>query len=384
MSHLTERKEKDCLNCGAVVQGRFCQVCGQENIEPKESFWHLVTHFMYDITHFDGKFFSTLKYLLFKPGFLSHEYLRGRRASYLHPIRMYVFTSAFFFLFFFSFNKGGEDVVKVNINNAQPSAATVLKKLEKKRAALQKVLKDSTVPSYARIPVIKALGIADSDIALIKRDSTAKDKVKISKIAVDGESDVDSDSIDFFDANEKSFKTVAEYDSAQQRLKKPERDNFLTRRFQIQNIRLREKYHGNKSEILKAILEKFRHLFPQMLFVSLPIFALLLQLLYIRRKNFYYVNHVVFTIHLYCGTFIILLAEMATRGLFKVFNMSESNLLKGFFILLAFFYWYKSLRNFYEQRRTKTVLKYMLIMFLSIFIMAILFSSFFLFSAMTI
>ena len=121
-----------------------------------------------------------------------------------------------------------------------------------------------------------------------------------------------------------------------------------------------------------------------MLFVSLPIFALLLQLLYIRRKNFYYVNHVVFTIHLYCGTFIILLAEMATRGLFKVFNMSESNLLKGFFILLAFFYWYKSLRNFYEQRRTKTVLKYMLIMFLSIFIMAILFSSFFLFSAMTI
>ena len=384
MSHLAERKEKDCLNCGAVVQGRFCQVCGQENIEPKESFWHLVTHFMYDITHFDGKFFSTLKYLLFKPGFLSHEYLRGRRASYLHPIRMYVFTSAFFFLFFFSFNKGGEDVVKVNINNAQPSAATVLKKLEKKRAALQKVLKDSTVPSYARIPVIKALGIADSDIALIKRDSTAKDKVKISKIAVDGESDVDSDSIDFFDANEKSFKTVAEYDSAQQRLKKPERDNFLTRRFQIQNIRLREKYHGNKSEILKAILEKFRHLFPQMLFVSLPIFALLLQLLYIRRKNFYYVNHVVFTIHLYCGTFIILLAEMATRGLFKVFNMSESNLLKGFFILLAFFYWYKSLRNFYEQRRTKTVLKYMLIMFLSIFIMAILFSSFFLFSAMTI
>ena len=384
MSHLAERKEKDCLNCGAVVQGRFCQVCGQENIEPKESFWHLVTHFMYDITHFDGKFFSTLKYLLFKPGFLSHEYLRGRRASYLHPIRMYVFTSAFFFLFFFSFNKGGEDVVKVNINNAQPSAATVLKKLEKKRAALQKVLKDSTVPSYARIPVMKALGIADSDIALIKRDSTAKDKVKISKITVDGESDGDNDSIDFFDANEKSFKTVAEYDSAQQRLKKPERDNFLTRRFQIQNIHLREKYHGNKSEILKAILEKFKHLFPQMLFVSLPIFALLLQLLYIRRKNFYYVNHVVFTIHLYCGTFIILLAEMATRGLFKVFNMSESNLLKGFFILLAFFYWYKSLRNFYEQRRTKTVLKYMLIMFLSIFIMAILFSSFFLFSAMTI
>ncbi|MBP0577674.1 DUF3667 domain-containing protein, partial [Campylobacter jejuni] len=76
---------------------------GQENIEPKESFWHLTTHFIYDITHFDGKFFSTLKYLLFRPGFLSKEYLKGRRAGYLHPVKMYVFTSALFFLIFFSF-----------------------------------------------------------------------------------------------------------------------------------------------------------------------------------------------------------------------------------------------------------------------------------------
>src|SRR5690349_22469253 len=83
--------------------GRYCHVCGQENVEPKESFLHLVTHFFNDITHFDGKFFTTLKDLLFKPGFLSKEYMIGRRASYLNPIRMYVFTSAIFFLLFFSF-----------------------------------------------------------------------------------------------------------------------------------------------------------------------------------------------------------------------------------------------------------------------------------------
>lgn len=103
MSHGKERKEKDCLNCGAELNGRYCHKCGQENIEPKESFLHLVNHFVEDITHFDGKFFTTLKDLLFKPGFLSKEYLKGRRASYLHPIRMYVFTSAAFFLIFFSF-----------------------------------------------------------------------------------------------------------------------------------------------------------------------------------------------------------------------------------------------------------------------------------------
>ena len=81
--------------------GRYCHVCGQENTVPREGFGGLVLHFFYDITHFDGKFFQSLKYLLFKPGFLSKEYVRGRRASYLHPVRMYVFTSAIFFLVFF-------------------------------------------------------------------------------------------------------------------------------------------------------------------------------------------------------------------------------------------------------------------------------------------
>ncbi len=105
MSHLKERKEKQCLNCNAIIYGRFCHVCGQENLEPKEPFLHLVTHFIYDIVHFDGKFFDTLRYLILRPGFLAYEYMRGRRNSYLNPIRMYIFTSAIFFLIYFSVNK---------------------------------------------------------------------------------------------------------------------------------------------------------------------------------------------------------------------------------------------------------------------------------------
>ena len=104
MSRLKERKEKNCLNCKAGVQGRYCHVCGQENIETKESVWDLVSHFFRDITHFDGNFFSTVKYLIIKPGFLSKEYMIGRRASYVNPVRMYIFTSAFFFLLFFTFS----------------------------------------------------------------------------------------------------------------------------------------------------------------------------------------------------------------------------------------------------------------------------------------
>lgn len=105
MSHAKERKETDCLNCGAEVKGRFCHICGQENIETRETLWGLITHFVYDIVHFDGKFFSTLRHLLFRPGFVSLQYVQGRRASYIHPIRMYVFTSALFFIVFFSISQ---------------------------------------------------------------------------------------------------------------------------------------------------------------------------------------------------------------------------------------------------------------------------------------
>ena len=106
LSHLHERTEKNCLNCNAVVEGRFCSICGQENLEPQESVWYLVTHFFNDITHFDGKFFSSLKCLLFKPGFLTKEYVAGRRASYVNPVRMYIFTSFIFFFIFFGFFSG--------------------------------------------------------------------------------------------------------------------------------------------------------------------------------------------------------------------------------------------------------------------------------------
>lgn len=306
MSHLKERKEKVCLNCLAEIQGRFCHVCGQENIETKESFWHLTTHFVYDITHFDGKFFSTLKYLLFRPGFLSQEYLSGRRADYLHPIRMYVFTSAFFFLIFFSFYQ--------------------------------------------------------TDVVVFKDDDTALNGANTSK----------------------KNQTVGAYDSAQLVLAPDKRDNFFERTFNRQKIYLNNKYKNDGKAVQRSISDKFIHLFPQMLFISLPLFALLLQLLYVRQKKFYYVNHVVYSIHLYCATFILILVGMWMQSLFHLLKLPGAGWSNTFFTLGGFFYWYKGLRNFYGQGRGKTILKYILVLVLSLFIMMILFLTFLIFSALTV
>jgi hypothetical protein len=372
VSHLKEREEKNCLNCQATVQGRYCQECGQENIEPKESFWQLVTHFTYDITHFDGKFFSTLKYLLFKPGFLSHEYLRGRRASYLHPIRMYVFTSAFFFLIFFSTRSEDDGVMKMNTIADDP-AAEIMESLEKRKKRTIASLDDS-ISATRKVQLQNLITTIDSDLAMMRKDTMAKHNLRSR-----------SNEYNFLGGTQGAkFKTLRAYDSAQASLPKDQRDNFLERRFVRQNISLKEKYNNNSTLIWKAVINKFNRLFPQMLFVSLPLFAMILKLLYVRRKKFYYVNHIIFAIHLYCGTFILILAGMALSGIFKLFHIDIRDWVMFIFILAGFFYWYKSMRKFYEQRRAKTMLKYFLMLFMSLIMMSLIFSVFFVFSALSV
>jgi hypothetical protein len=368
VSHHQERKEKNCLNCNAVVAGRFCQTCGQENIEPKESFWYLATHFIHDLTHFDGKFFGTLKYLLFKPAFLSQEYLRGRRTSYLHPIRMYVFTSAFFFLIFFNFYQS-----KDHGNEKKEPVAKTIAELSKERIRLNNsILKNDTIAEEATITELKGKLVAlDKDIQLIKKDSTKRDSILLMRAA--------KEEVYFNGETIKAFSSQKYYDSAQNALPKEKRDNFIVKSIQEKYFKLREKYNHDQRKIWEVVFEKFLHLFPQMLFVSLPLFALVLQLLYVRRKQFFYVDHVIFTIHLYCATFILILATLMFGSLVSIFSKTQWIVGTVGYLWICL-YWYKAFRNFYSQSRKKTILKYVLLFFTINFLMAILFLAFLLLS----
>ncbi len=373
MSHQKERQEKNCLNCNAEVLGRFCQVCGQENIETKESFWSLATHFVYDITHFDGKFFSTLKYLIFRPGFLSQEYLRGRRIAYLHPIRMYVFTSAIFFLIFFSFYKNMEEGL-VKINEKQKPVSELIKELEDKKKTLNKsmvLMPDSSVRAMAGSEVKKQIEAIDQDIKTLRSDSTQRNKLSSSK-EVNNNFDLTGHDYD-------GIQTVKDYDSIQNSLPPNKRENFLWAKLQRQNLLLQEKYNHDNKAMNEALLEKFWHLFPQMLFVSLPFFALFLTLLYFRKKELFYVNHAVFTIHLYCATFILILTNLWIGSILNLLHL-KSGIISGLMGTLIMFYWYKAIRNFYSQSRRKTVLKYILLFFMTFFMNVLLFLIFFAFS----
>ncbi len=341
LSYLQERKEKDCLNCGNEVQGRFCHICGQENVEPKESAWHLVTHFFNDITHFDGKFFSTLKYLIFNPGFVSKEYMIGKRASYLNPVRMYVFTSAIFFLIFFSMNKFDESKIKTDVNGH---------------------------------------GLAE----IAKMDST--DFATFTKVINNGKPMTRDDFAKYIDTSKKKgtisfapgkYRDKIQYDSLLKAGVK--KHNWLERKIVYKQIELDERYKHDGNKILVNFVNMLMHSFPQMLFISLPLFALFLKLLYIRRKNYYYTNHVIFGVHLYVFVFIILLFLIGFSQVKDYMHWDWINYLIGLGIVYIMVYQYKAMRNFYLQSRGKTISKYIilnLVMTFLIFMLILVFSFF--------
>jgi hypothetical protein len=87
-----------CDNCGAAVSGRYCAACGQRLEPPVHSLPHFIGAAAEDLTHADSRLWRTLAALLFHPGYLTREFLAGRRASYLPPVRLYLVISVVFFL----------------------------------------------------------------------------------------------------------------------------------------------------------------------------------------------------------------------------------------------------------------------------------------------
>ncbi len=325
VSHLPERKEINCLNCGTTVAGRYCQKCGQENIEPKESFWHLVVHFFNDFTHFDGKFFSTLKLLLLRPGFLTTEYVRGRRAAYLNPIRMFLFVSFIVFLVLFS------------IPSKRPSTSNIVAE----RDTLEHV-EDTT----AREQVTDSEADSSEKVLLA---TTRGIRISRNRALIDGK---DS--------------TYASYIARQESLPKHERDNFV-RKWLIKKIlaftEYSRKYPDNIGE---DILFRFKHSLSQMFFVSLPMFAFVLYLLYIRRRRaYYYVSHGIFSIHFYCAAYMIFL-------IFSLAGWAAGMVVHMQFIatIVVLIYLYIAMLKFYKQGWVKTILKYFVLgVFMSVFLL---------------
>jgi hypothetical protein len=89
-----------CPNCSAELAGEYCGTCGQRRIDPQNlSARHFVRELADEIANLNSKFkiLRSLRGLL-TPGFLTAEYLDGRRQAHLNPIKLYLVCAAIFFL----------------------------------------------------------------------------------------------------------------------------------------------------------------------------------------------------------------------------------------------------------------------------------------------
>jgi len=270
---------------------------------------------------------------------------------------MYVFTSAVFFLLFFSVFKTG------NISTTTINDPLTTKGRTKELIKLESDLKND--PNNEKIR---------SGITLLKDSShvvTMKDLIELGAV---------EPSINF---SSKAYKSRHEYDSIQHNLPIKKRDGWIARRWVHKQIDINEKIKENPDEALKKFIESLLHRLPYMLFISLPLFALILKLVYVRRKQFFFSDHGVFTIHLYVFSFLLLIAVFAVGKLQDLTHLDELDFVVLTLFLLLFVYLYKAMRNFYGQRRAKTFIKFLLVALLSLIMMLILFVFFLFFSAVT-
>lgn len=119
-------------------------------------------------------------------------------------------------------------------------------------------------------------------------------------------------------------------------------DKFITNKF-----RKIDKTKGGFKEFLN---EKIVHDFPKVFFCMIPIMGILLKLLFIRRKNLYFVDHVIFALHYHSFWFSLLMpANLHFHGIIK-------QLFYVIFSLIAAYYMVKALRNVYKISRLRAVL----------------------------
>jgi hypothetical protein len=89
---------KACANCGARLAGAYCSACGQRAHEHVLSLREFLGEAAEALTHADSRFWRTFTPLLFRPGFLTQQFIAGRRVRFLPPFRLYLVLSVVFFL----------------------------------------------------------------------------------------------------------------------------------------------------------------------------------------------------------------------------------------------------------------------------------------------
>ena len=269
-----------CENCGAQLQGHWCAKCGQPAIDYRRSFRHVIADLLNEFLNWDSKFFATIGLLVVRPWKLTNEFLAGHRVRYVHPLRLYLLASI---LFFFAVNYGARGL-RFEPGNLSPD-----------RAELEADLKKEDLPPPAREKLEALLRESPASPAPSPQ-TTAPSPSPAPK--------TDKQKQEFGKIGERPFVV---FDQAKS-----------TTPFESWiEARAKEKMgeHGTKMGLFISTL--FSNL-PYMMLCCIPLFALVLKMLYVRRHIFY-IDHLIYALHIHTFAYTgIMLIVLATIGLNRV------------------------------------------------------------------
>ena len=333
---------KTCLNCQLPLDkcDNFCPNCGQKNTTKKLSFGDFFVQLFSGLFNYDSRFQRTVRVLLFNPGRISKDFVNGKRIRYANPFQFYLSASIIFFLI-----AGISDKFEgVNFADQQDEIQVGMDKIQKD-SLLRAELNEINALKENNIKVDSLFNTVPKNIDQEKE--TYKDIY------------VSEKELDTLNLAEKNFKKLRLFYKYYKETKLVDSDaglNELNYNTTAWNIWLYQKaikfdlFYNNPQLFADYFIAKL----PFIIFFYLPVFALFIWLLYLRRP-FNYMEHLIFAFHVQTTLFVLYIIG------YLIDYLLNSNWGFGLANTVFVFYLYKAMRNFYGQGRVKTILKFIIL-----------------------
>jgi hypothetical protein len=319
-----------CHNCGSPIIGPFCAICGQERDTHRRSVWSLMGDLFEDIISFDSRILRTGVALMAEPGEIAAAFREGRPHRYVPALRLYFFVSL---LFFVILSASGLAIMQFQIV-ARP----------------EKIVHNTN--GYFVVSINPDPAVAKPDLVPVSKKKAEEPGTKYE-----------------FSEQTHFFSPVGAYhsdltpDARAKLLDDPQ--NGAPHSKAAQGGWTGRKITDAVSRLAAdpaALNEPLTAWLPRVLFLLLPLFALLLMLFYFRkRKDFYYVDHLIFSLNMHSFVFIVLVVAVG------VAQVLDSGWVAFGAVVAMGLYFLFAMKRFYGQSWFWTGLKFVSIGFLYCF-----------------
>lgn len=130
---------RSCITCANSFSGKYCSVCGEKVLEPSDkSLRNFFGGIFNAFTFIDNKFFYTLRLMLARTGYVTHQYINGIRVPFIRPISMFFVVNLIYFLFPWADTFNSRLVTQMNYLPHSGMATTIVtERIERENVTLQ-------------------------------------------------------------------------------------------------------------------------------------------------------------------------------------------------------------------------------------------------------